>query len=75
MIRQYRLITKTPDTEPQQLEPITHAALYNIPEVRESIEFCKTHTSIEMVGIRLGARFYSVVVVYADSLLEGHFSF
>jgi hypothetical protein len=75
MIRQYRIITKTPTTEFQQLEPMVHAALYNIPEVRTAIEFCQLHDNVEMVGLRLNTRLYSIVVIYADKLLENHFSF
>lgn len=75
MLRQYRIVSKTPTTDPVILEPTTHAALYNIPEVRAAIEFARTNTMAELVGMRINARFYSIVVVYADKLQPNHFEF
>lgn len=75
MIRQYRIVSKTPDTDPVTLQPIVHAALYNIPEVRAAIVFAQTNLTAELIGMRINARFYSVVVVYAEELLENHFEF
>jgi hypothetical protein len=72
-IRQYRIITKTPTTDQVMLEPITHSALYNIPEVRTAVEFVEANKNVEMIGIRIDARFYSIVVVYDDELKDGHF--
>lgn len=75
MIRQYRIMTKTPGNDPVTLEPIVHAALYNVPEVRAAIEFARTNLAAELVGMRINARFYSVVVTYAEELQENHFEF
>lgn len=75
MIRQYKIITKTPDSDPVTLEPTVHASLYNIPEVRAAIEFARTNKKAELIGMRIDARFYSVVVTYADSLQPNHFEF
>lgn len=75
MIRQYQIITKTPATDPVALEPMVHAALYNVPEVRAAIEFARTNPNAEMVAMRIDARFYSVVVSYADELKPLHFTF
>lgn len=74
-MRQYRIITKTPESDPVMLEPVTHAALYNIPEVREAVSWIAEHDSVEMVGVRVRARFYSIVVSYEEELQEGHFKF
>ncbi len=75
MLRQYRIVSKTPTTEPVILEPMTHAALYNIPEVRAAIEFARINTTAELVGMRIDTRFYSIVVVYDDELKPNHFEF
>lgn len=72
-MRQYRIITKTPDSEEQLLQPGVHATLYNIPEIRNAVEFIEANQATEMIGIRLGARFYGIVVIVADELKEGHF--
>lgn len=76
MIRQYRLLTKTHlDDEAIQLRPTIHADLYNIPEVRSAVDYVKENPEVEMVGIRIDTRFYSVVVVYNEEVLEDHFEF
>lgn len=49
-------------TEPKVLEPGVHAALYNIPEIREAREFITSHPSVEGVWVRVGARAYSLIV-------------
>ncbi|MHA2135964.1 MAG: hypothetical protein ACW99J_19060 [Candidatus Thorarchaeota archaeon] len=72
-MRQYRIVTSTPETEPTTLEPGTHAALYNIPEIRTAIAFVRENQRMEFVGIRIDARRYSIVVTYADALLDNHF--
>jgi len=72
-MRQLRIITKTPETEQVQLEPGVHASLYNIPEVRSAREYIEANPKVEMVGIRIGARYYSLVVVHNDELSPGHF--
>ncbi len=69
MIRQYRIVTKTPETTQQILMPGIHKALYMIPSVQEAVRFVKKHPFVEMVGIRMAARFYSVVV-FAGTTLE-----
>lgn len=72
-MRMYRVVTKTPDTEQQILEPGIHAALYNIPEVRDCVAFIEQQPHVEMIGIRISARYYSIVVIDADELQPGHF--
>lgn len=72
-MRQIRIITKTPSTDQTQLQPGVHGTLYNIPEVRAARVIIAENESIEMLGIRIGARFYSLVVIHADELQEGHF--
>ena len=73
MIRQYRIVTKTPQTKEQMLEPGVHAALYNIPEVRRAVEFVSENEFAEMVGVRISSRFYGIIVVFADTILDSHF--
>jgi hypothetical protein len=72
-MRQLRIITKTPDTEQVMLEPGVHGALYNIPEVREARDVIEKNPAIEMLGIRIGARYYSLVVSHEDTLQPQHF--
>ena len=73
MLRQYRIVTKTPESDEQMLQPGVHAALYNIPEVRDCVTFLETQPHVEMIGIRLGSRFYGIVVIHAPELQEHHF--
>ena len=72
-MRQLRIITKTPDTEQKQLEPGVHGALYNLPEIRSAQDYIQDNEAVEMVGIRIGARYYSLVVSWEDELQEGRF--
>ena len=72
-MRQIRIITKTPDTDPKQLQPIVHGALYNIPEIRDAREYIRDNPAVEMVCIRLESRYYSIVVSHEEELQEGHF--
>ncbi len=74
-MRQYRIITKTTNTDEARLEPMIHAGLYNIPEIRTAVDFAHDNPSIGMIGILIGTRLYSVVVVDADYLLPDHFEF
>lgn len=72
-MRMYRVITWTPDTKQQILEPGVHAALYNIPEIRDCVAFIEEQSHVEMIGIRISTRVYSIVVIDADELQPGHF--
>jgi hypothetical protein len=72
-MRQYKIVTSTPETEPAVLEPGAHAALYNIPEIRTAVAFVRENQRMEFVGIRIDARRYSVVVTHDDELLDNHF--
>lgn len=72
-MRQYRIITQTPDTEQSLIEPGVHKALYNMDVIKESVKFITTHKYVEMIGIRIDARLYSIVVTHADELLDNHF--
>lgn len=72
-VRQYRIIFRTPQTPQRQLKPIEDATLYNVPEVRTAIDFVQTNDAIRMVGVVAGDQFYSVVVIYENELLDGHF--
>ena len=54
-------------------EPGTHAGLYNIPEVRTAVNFIKDNPNVEVIGVRIDTRIFSVIVVYADELLPSHF--
>ncbi len=73
MIRQYRIVTKTPDSKETMLQPGVHAALYNIPEIRDCVVFLETQPHVEMIGIRLNIRFYGIVVIQAPELQAHHF--
>lgn len=73
MIRQYCILTRTPDTQPAILEPGLHASLYNIPEIRSAIDYVKENEHVEMVGIRIATRIYTVAVVYDEKLKPSHF--
>jgi hypothetical protein len=74
MVRQYRIVTKTHDTEEQMLTPGVHAGLYNIPEIRDSVLFLEQQPNVEMIGIRISTRFYGIVVVYDSEPLPNHFT-
>lgn len=76
LIRQYRVMTRTPhDDDWTMLSPFVHGPLYNIPEVRAAIEFCKENVSADMIGLRCGERFYTVQVAFAEEIKEDHFAF
>ena len=72
-MRQYRVMTKTPDTDYTILEPGVHTALFNLKDVQDAIEFINSRKHVEMVGIRIGGRVYTIVVVTSsDTLLDNH---
>jgi len=72
-MRQYRIVTKTPDSKEQLLRPTVHASLYNIPEIRSAVEYLDQSPHVEMIGIRMGVRFYGIVMVEAEDLKDDHF--
>ena len=76
LIRQYRIVTKTPTDDNQEgtmLQPGVHAALYNIPEIREAVAWLETQQHVEMIGIRIGPRFYGIVVIRDKEVRAHHF--
>lgn len=73
LIRQYRIVTKTPDTDETMLQPGVHATLYNIPEIRDSVEFLEKQPHVEMIGVRIGPRFYGIVVIHDKEVRPHHF--
>jgi hypothetical protein len=75
LIRQYRIIRKPLGEEPVQLIPVLGAMQYNVPELRAAIEFCRTNEKAEMVGLRIGTTFYSVVVLYGEGIIDCCFAF
>lgn len=72
-MRQYRVLTKTPETNWVQLEPNVHGGLYNIPEIRSAIEYLKSAISVEMIGIRINSRVYTIIVTHEDELQPNQF--
>lgn len=52
---------------PATLEPGVHAALYNIPEVREAREYIEAHPECEGVWLRIGKRAYALTVSVAEN--------
>jgi 3-dehydroquinate dehydratase len=51
---------------PTIVVPVVHAALYNIPEVREAREYIETHPACEGMWLRLGQRAYSLTILVSD---------
>lgn len=73
-MRQYRISTKAPqDTEETVLEPGVHGALYNIPEIRDSVAFLENQPNIGFIGITISTRLYGITVIDADELKPNHF--
>jgi len=72
-MRQYRIITKTPTVKQVILRPGMDSSQYNIPEVRDAVDYLKSQPHVEMIGIRIGAKYFSLVVVHNDELQPDHF--
>jgi hypothetical protein len=72
-MRQYTIVTSTPDSPKVVLKPIIMAGMYNIPEVRAAVKVLEENATIEFIGVRLGVRFYGLAVTTADELKENHF--
>ncbi len=75
LIRQYRIIKKSLGGGTIQLTPVVYVRQYHVPELQAAIEFCRTNEKAEMVGLRIGTTFYSVVVVYGEGIVDGCFAF
>lgn len=50
-------------TELVKLEPLLHRLLYDIPAIRKARSFMAENPEVQMTGIVLDKRYYSIIVV------------
>lgn len=58
---------------PVLLEPGTHGALYNIPEIRDARAYIAAHPECEGMWVRIGRRSYSLIVSNSKEPVERGF--
>lgn len=74
-MRQFRMIRRKAGEEPEQLDPEsqTYKDLVTAsPSIRLAINFVTIDHRTELVGLRMGDTFYSIVVIERSSLQNGH---
>ena len=74
-MRQFRMIRKRAGGEPEQLAPESQTykdLVAVIPQIHRAVDFVRANDDVEMVGLRMGDTFYSIVVVERTGLQEGH---
>ena len=74
-MRQFRMIRKKAGEEPTQLDPESQTykdLVAASPQVRLALDFVRANDRTEMLGLRMGDTFYSIVVVERTGLQEGH---
>lgn len=75
-MRQFRMIRKKAgDRAPEQLAPESQTykdLVTAIPQIHRAIDFVRANDNVELIGLRMGDTFYSIVVVERTGLQEGH---
>ena len=74
-MRQFRMIRKKAGEEPTQLAPEsqTYKDLVSAsPQIHRAINFVQDNGFTELLGLRMGDTFYSIVVVERTGLQDGH---
>lgn len=78
MPRQYQILYKRglgAEGKMARLEPKTHAALYDKPEVTSAIAYMAANPATEMIGVRLEDEIYMVRSFTQDAEAPNSFCF
>lgn len=74
-MRQFRMIRKKAGEEPEQLYPESQTykdLIDTSPSIQGAISFVRSNQHAELLGLRMGDTFYSIVVIERNGLQEGH---
>lgn len=74
-MRQFRMIRKKAGGDPEQLAPEsqTYKDLVTcILAIHRAIDFVRANENVELLGLRMGDTFYSIVVIERTTLQDGH---
>lgn len=74
-MRQFRMIRKKAGEDPEQLAPESQTykdLVTAVSQIHRAIKFVRANDNVELVGLRMGDTFYSIVVVERNGLQEGH---
>lgn len=74
-MRQFRMIRKKAGEEPAQLDPESQTykdLIGTSPSIQGAISFVRSNQHAELLGLRMGDTFYSIVVIERSSLQAEH---
>lgn len=74
-MRQFCMIRKKAGEEPERLNPDSQTYKDSIgvsPSIQAAIEFVRSNQHTELLGLRMGDTFYSIVVLERNSLQPEH---